>query len=386
MLPQDLPAALLKLDTSQLRRQRAVLDTPQGVEIAIAGQNYLSFASNDYLGLANHPELVAALIAGAQRWGVGSGSSHLLSGHFAVQEEAENACAQFVGLPAALLFGSGYAANLAVISSLLGRDDAVFADKLNHASLNDACLLSRATFKRFAHNDLAQLEYLLAHTPAKTRLIAVDTVYSMDGDEAPLVALLALAEKYQAWLYLDDAHGFGVLGAGRGALGEHALHSERVIYMATLGKAAGVSGAFVAASQNVITWLLNKARPYIYTTAQAPALSCAILASLDIIASASPQRAHLQQLIALTQQRLASSHYPCPPSRTPIQPIIVGSEAQTLALAAHLRTQGFWVPAIRPPTVAVGSARLRLSLSAQHQPQQLDALFDCLRQAGNTKS
>ncbi|WP_043638151.1 8-amino-7-oxononanoate synthase [Chromobacterium haemolyticum] len=378
---QDLPAALLDLSATHCRRQRAVIDSPQGVEVVVDGRSYVSFASNDYLGLADHPALVRAAQQGLERWGVGGGSSHLLAGHFSVQQQAEEALAEFVGQPAALLFGSGYAANLAIVSSLLGRGDAVFADRLNHASLNDACRLSRAEFKRFHHNDLTQLERLLAESSARSKLIAVESVYSMDGDEAPLPALLALAERYDAWLYVDDAHGFGVLGDGRGALAEHGLSSPRLIYMATLGKAAGVAGAFISGGADLVEWLINSARSYIYTTSQPPALACAILASLRLISEADERRARLRESIETVKSGLSEFKYSVGASRTPIQPLIIGSEEQALAMAARLREQGLWVPAIRPPTVAAGTARLRLSLSAMHQPEHLQRLLSCIQRA-----
>ncbi|MCD4501959.1 8-amino-7-oxononanoate synthase [Chromobacterium vaccinii] len=380
---QDLSAALLELDASHRRRYRATLESPQGVDIVIDGEEYQSFASNDYLGLADHPSLVRALQQGADRWGAGSGASHLLTGHTLAHQQAEEELAGFVGREAALLFGSGYAANLAVLTSLVGRGDAVFADKLNHASLNDGCLLSRADFQRFRHNDLDHLEQLLAASDAPTKLIAVDAVYSMDGDQAPLPALLALAERYDAWLYVDDAHGFGVLGDGRGSVAAHDLSSERLIYMATLGKAAGLAGAFVAGGRPLIDWLVNKARTYIFTTAQPPALAAAVGVSLRLIAEAGERRERLGQLIARCRQRLDSTPY-AGQSATPIQPFVVGSDESAVRLADALRRQGYWVPAVRPPTVPENGSRLRISLSARHELSQLDALLDLmLSQAAN---
>ncbi|MEN2427388.1 8-amino-7-oxononanoate synthase [Chromobacterium vaccinii] len=380
---QDLSAALLELDASHRRRYRATLESPQGVDIVIDGEEYLSFASNDYLGLADHPSLVRALQQGADRWGAGSGASHLLTGHTLAHQQAEEELAGFVGREAALLFGSGYAANLAVLTSLVGRGDAVFADKLNHASLNDGCLLSRADFQRFRHNDLDHLEQLLAASDAPTKLIAVDAVYSMDGDQAPLPALLALAERYDAWLYVDDAHGFGVLGDGRGSVAAHDLSSERLIYMATLGKAAGLAGAFVAGGRPLIDWLVNKARTYIFTTAQPPALAAAVGVSLRLIAEAGERRERLGQLIARCRQRLDGTPY-AGQSATPIQPFVVGSDESAVRLADALQRQGYWVPAVRPPTVPENGSRLRISLSARHELSQLDALLDLmLSQAAN---
>lgn len=381
MRSQDLSAALLELQQQHRFRQRHIVETPQSCEMIIEGKSYIAFASNDYLGLANHPVLIAATREALSRWGVGGGASHLVAGHFAIHEEAEQALAAFCGSEAALLFSSGYAANQAVITSLVGRGDAVFADKLNHASLNDACLLSRASFRRFRHNDLQQLEHLLASTPARTRLIAVDAVYSMDGDEAPLKKLQDLADKYDAWLYIDDAHGFGVLGDGRGSAVEQGLHGERLIYMATLGKAAGVAGAFVGASSQLIAWLINTARSYIFTTAQPPALAAAVLASLRLMADEPWRRQRLQQSVSRVRERLSALNFPLMASRTPIQPIIIGRNEQALLLAAQLKERGFWVPAIRPPTVPEGTARLRLTLSTAHTQDQLEGLLDCVVEA-----
>ena len=378
MRPDELEQALAGLKAEYALRQRAMLHTPQGPRVVVDGREYLAFASNDYLGLANHPALRAAMQQGVADWGVGAGASALVAGHFAIQEQAEQALAGFVGCEAALLFGSGYAANLGVLSSLLGRDDVVFADKLNHASLNDGCVLSRAAFKRFRHSDLAHLEQLLRNTPARTRLIAVDAVYSMDGDEAPLRELLVLAERYDAWLYLDDAHGFGVSGGGRGALHEYALHHPRTIYMATLGKAAGVAGAFVAGSRELIQWLLNKARTYVFTTAHPPAQAAAILAALPLILDETWRREHLKTSIIALQQGLSGTCFKLIPSRMPIQAIIIGDNASAMEMADALKAQGIWVPAIRPPTVPTGTARLRVSLSAAHAEQDIELLVSAL--------
>lgn len=371
---------LAALDGDHRRRRCPVLDSPQGPHVRIDGRDYLAFASNDYLGLANHPALVAAARDGALRWGVGGGASHLVAGHSAAHAALEQALADWLRLPAALLFSSGYQANLAVITALVGRGDAVFADRLNHASLNDACLLSRAEFKRFAHHDLAQLERLLAASTAPTKLIAVDAVYSMDGDCAPLAALLALAERFDAWLYVDDAHGFGVLGEGRGSVVEAGVHSERLIQMVTLGKAAGVAGAAVAAHAVVIDWLVNSARPFIFTTSTSPLLAHTVQASLRLMADEPERRAALRARMAELKHQLAGLPWTLLPSDTPIQPLLIGGNAEALAVSAGLRARGIWVPAIRPPTVPPGSARLRIALSAAHQPQDIVRLADALRE------
>ena len=384
---QELAADLAAREAAGLRRVRRRLDTPQRAQVDVDGRHYIAFCSNDYLGLAADPRLAAAAREALMLYGVGAGASHLILGHSRAHQELEDALAAFAGMPAALLFSTGYMANLGVISALVGRGDAVFADRLNHASLNDAVLLSRAAFKRYPHNDLAALERLLATTPARRRLVAVDAVFSMDGDIAPVRELLALCERHDALLYLDDAHGFGVLGEqGRGTLSHFNLShssiiSPPIVYMATLGKAAGVSGAFVAGSAVIIETLLQQARTYIYTTAAPPLLAHTLLASLEIIAAGDERRAQLRARIAQLQEGLAGLPWPLLPSETPIQPLIVGDNRQVLALSAKLAEQGLLVPAIRPPTVPQGSARLRISLSADHSKADVARLVTALREA-----
>ncbi|GGP23391.1 8-amino-7-oxononanoate synthase [Silvimonas iriomotensis] len=373
---QQLEADLAERRAAHLYRRRPVVSTPQGPTVVVDGVTLTSFCSNDYLGLAAHPGLVAAAQAGAARWGVGSGASHLVCGHQAAHEDCERKLAAFVGKPAALTLATGYLANLAVITALVGREDAVFADKLNHASLNDACLLSRATFKRYAHNDLDMLERQLADTPARRKLIVADAVFSMDGDTAPLAGLLALAERHDAWLFIDDAHGFGVLGEGRGSMAECGLDSPRIIYMATLGKAAGVAGAFVAAEEIVIDYLVNMARPYIYTTAAPALIAEAVSASVDVIADEAWRRERLQDHIRLLRDRLAAGGCQLMPSATAIQPLEMPSSEAALALSAALRQRGHWVAAIRPPTVP--TPRLRITLSAAHDTAAVQQLADDL--------
>ncbi len=364
-----------------LLRKRGVLESPQGVRIKVDGKPYLSFCSNDYLGLANHPQLIAALQTGAQQHGVGSGASHLVSGHFAVHQQLENELAAFVHKPAALLFSTGYLANLGAVQALVGRGDTVFADKLNHASLNDAMLLSRAEVKRYRHNDVAHLEQLLEQTDSGRKLIITDAVFSMDGDLARLPELLMLCERFDAWLLVDDAHGFGVLGdEGRGSLAHFNLDSQRIIYMATLGKAAGVSGAFVAAEQVVIETLLQNARSYIYTTASPPALSSALRASLAVLREEEWRREQLCELIAQLRAGLGNLPWTLMSSSTPIQPLLIGSNEDAVALSEGLRTRGIWVPAIRPPTVPQGTARLRISLSSAHCKQDVMQLIKALHE------
>ena len=380
----------LSLDLQQreadgLLRRRRVLQSPQGARVQVDGEDVLSFCSNDYLGLANHPALVQAACEGAQRFGVGAGASHLVTGHSAAHHELEQKLAEFTGLPAALLFSTGYMANLGVITALLGRNDALFADKLNHASLNDAALLSRAKMMRYPHADLAMLERQLAASTARRKLVVSDAVFSMDGDIAPVPELLALCEKYDAWLLLDDAHGFGVLGkTGRGVL-EHfpshlPPHPSRLIYMATLGKAAGVFGAFVAGEPELIAWLVQAARSYIYTTATPPMLAAALLESLRVIAAEAWRRKRLAELVKLLQHGLKSQRWQLMPSETPIQPLLIGSSQEAVRVSESLRQRGILVPAIRPPTVPQGTARLRITLSAAHSVADVQRLIDALQQ------
>ncbi len=364
-----------------LLRQRRTLDSPQSPHIVVDGGPCLSFCSNDYLGLANHPRLVAALQQGAAQWGVGAGAAHLVSGHFEPHHRLEQTLAAFVGKPAALLFSTGYMANLGVVQALASKGDTVFADRLNHASLNDAMLLSRATARRYRHNDMAQLAALLEQTQGGRKLIITDAVFSMDGDLAPLPELLALCERYDAWLLIDDAHGFGVLGEqGRGSLAHCGIASERIIYMATLGKAAGVSGAFVAAEQIVIDTLVNHARSYVYTTATPPALACALLESLQLIAQGDALREHLRGLIAQLRSGLADLPWKLMPSDTAIQPLLIGDNQAALALSEGLRERGIRVAAIRPPTVPQGTARLRITLSAAHAGSDVGQLIGALHE------
>lgn len=374
-----LEAELAALADDGLQRRRRIVEGACGPLVEVDGRTLLAFASNDYLGLANHPALIAAAQEGAARYGVGSGASHLVSGHTRAHEALEARLAAFVGMPRALGFSTGYMANLAVIPALLGRKDAVFADKLNHACLVDATLLSRAEHHRYPHGDLATLARQLAQSRAPRKLIATDAVFSMDGDIAPLPELLALAEAHDAWLLVDDAHGFGVLGPqGRGSLAQFGLDSPRLILMGTLGKAAGVAGAFVAADALVIEWLLQRARPYIYTTAAPPLLAHALLTALELIEAGDARRAHLFALIARLRAGLSALRWQLADSPTPIQPLVIGDNRETLRVAQALDAQGIWTPAIRPPTVPRGQARLRISLSAAHSEAQVDRLVAAL--------
>jgi 8-amino-7-oxononanoate synthase len=377
----ELQHDLAALAAQGLQRRRRALESPQSPHVVVDGKHYLSFCSNDYLGLAHHPQVVAALQAGAQEYGAGSGASHLVSGHNSAHQQLENKLAAFIGKPAALLFSTGYLANLGAVQALAGRGDTVFADKLNHASLNDAMLLSRAEVKRYRHGNMAQLAQLLAETGSGRKLVVSDAVFSMDGDIAPLPELLVLCERHDAWLLLDDAHGFGVLGEnGRGALAHFDVDSPRIIYMATLGKAAGVSGAFVAAEQVVVDALVQGARSYIYTTASPPALAVALLTSVELLRAEEWRRAQLGKLVAQLCAGLDGLPWMLLPSSTPIQPLLVGGNDEAVALSEGLRACGIWVPAIRPPTVPQGTARLRISLSAAHDESDVARLIGALHE------
>ncbi len=379
-MPTDLTAALARLQEDGLLRQRRITESAQGARVVIDGREYLSFASNDYLGLAAHPDIADAACEAARKFGIGVGASHLLTGHHALHDAFETAFARFVGLESALLFSTGYMANLGVITSLTGRHDAIFADRLNHASLVDAARLSGADHLRYPHNDLADLERRLAASNAATKLIVTDTVFSMDGDTARVPELLSLAEKYDAWLYLDDAHGFGVLGEhGQGILASCPLPLfHRLIYLATFGKAAGVAGAAVAGSTPLIEYLVNRARTWIYTTAQPPMLAAAALKSLELIVAGGARRDRLAMLIMHLRERARRLPWPLLDSSTPIQPLMVGDNTTALRLSQQLAERGIWLPAIRPPTVPEGTARLRISLSAAHSLEDIDRLCDAL--------
>jgi 8-amino-7-oxononanoate synthase len=377
----ELEDALRDRRADGLARTRRTLATPQGPHVEVDGRTFLAFASNDYLGLANHPAVVAAARAAAARWGVGAGASHLVCGHMAPHAALEGELAAYVApCPNArgLTFSSGYLANLAILTALAGRGDAVFGDRLNHACLNDGALLSRARFVRYAHGDADALAARLAVTAARRKVIATDAVFSMDGDVAPLARLLELADEHDAWLVVDDAHGFGVLGEGRGSLAHCGLASERIVYMGTLGKAAGAAGAFVAAHPVVIETLVQTARPYLYTTAAPALVAEALRAALSVIREDHARRRHLHALIARFRAGTRALPWRLLPSDTAIQPLVVGASAAAVALSERLATHGVWVPAIRPPTVPANTARLRISLSAAHSDADVDALLAAL--------
>lgn len=381
----DLAARLAERRAADLYRQRPLLQSPQGPNVVVDGQPLLAFCSNDYLGLANHPEVIAAWQAGAERWGVGGGASHLVVGHSTPHHEVEEALAELTGRPRALLFSTGYMANLGAITALVGQGDTVLQDRLNHASLLDGGLLSGARFNRYLHNDAVSLANRLGKACGNT-LVVTDGVFSMDGDLADLPALAEVARARGAWLMVDDAHGLGTLGAHGGGIVEHfGLGIDDVpVLIGTLGKACGTAGAFVAGSDDLIEALVQFARPYIYTTSQPPALACATLKSLELLRRETWRREHLAGLIRQFREGAVQIGLQLMDSPTPIQPILIGDSAQALRLSQMLRERGLLVTAIRPPTVPAGSARLRVTLSAAHSEAQvqllLNALADCYPQ------
>ena len=377
----DLSARLDDLAEMGLVRRRRVVESTDGPYFSVDGRRYLAFCANDYLGLGQHPALVEAVRRGAERYGVGAGASALISGHSAAHEALEARLARFVRMPRALHFSSGYMANLGILTALAGHGDTVFSDALNHACLIDGARLSRAEVRVYPHADTRALERLLAACETPGKLIATDAVFSMDGDIAPLAELLELAERYDAWLVVDDAHGFGVLGeGGRGTLAHLGLASPRVAYMGTLGKAAGVYGAFAAGAETLVEWLLQRARTYIFTTASPPLLACAVMASLELIEREEQRRQQLRVLISGFKQKIEGLRWRLLASQTPIQPLVVGDNRAALELAEALRQRGLWVPAIRPPTVPEGSARLRIALSASHEMRHVEELAAALRE------
>lgn len=377
----EFAAALDVRRREQLLRKTRIVTSPQSPHLQVDGKTLLAFCSNDYLGLANDRALITASERAVQRYGVGAAASHLISGHMQPHAALETELAEFVAMPKALLFSTGYMANLGIVNALLGRNDEVFADRLNHASLNDACILARAKLSRFAHGDVVGLEKSLAQSRAKRKLIVSDAVFSMDGDLADVPTLLGLAERHNALLLLDDAHGFGVLGVnGKGTLAHFGLSSPRIIYMATLGKALGVCGAFVAAEAVLVETIMQKAHSYVYTTALPPAIAETLRASLELVAAGDARRAHLDALIARLRSTLKLRRWRLMESPTAIQPVVVGNNADVLAAASALDANGIWVAAIRPPTVPKNSARLRISLSAAHSFADVDRLVQTLHE------
>ncbi len=383
----ELELALGARRAANLYRRRLTLESPQGAQVRLDGGARAAFSSNDYLGLANHPAVIAAFQRATTQYGVGSGASHLISGHSREHQALEEELADFTGRPRALLFSTGYMANMGTINALVGEGDTLFGDRLNHASLLDGGFLCRARFLRYAHGDLAALRQLLADYTSGPRcgrkLIATDGVFSMDGDLAPLPALAELAQAEGAWLMVDDAHGFGVLGTNGGGVAEHfGLDCQHLpVLVGTPGKACGTFGAFVAGSEALIETLIQFGRTYIYTTALPPAVAAATRASLGLIRAEGWRRERLQGLVQRFRAGAAQLDIPLLPSPTPIQPVLIGDDERVVAIGARLHTAGYWVGAIRPPTVPRGGARLRIALNAEHSDAQVDGLLEALAAA-----
>jgi 8-amino-7-oxononanoate synthase len=384
---------LQALDDKSLIRKRRSVETACAPRMTVDGRELLAFCSNDYLGLAAHPRVAEAMHQGIELYGAGSGAAHLVSGHSRAHTLLEQRLAEFMSPhlveAQALYFCTGYMANLAVVTGLAvgDKDTEIFSEALNHASLIDGARLARTKVSVYPHADVAALGELLAASTASNKIVVTDAVFSMDGDLADLPALLALCEQHKAWLVVDDAHGFGTLGEnGRGALEHYALRSPYLVYVGTLGKAAGVGGAFVAAHRTVVETLIQRARPYIFTTAAPPALAHALQASLDIICGEEgrERRAHLQALVAQLQDSLHLERWRLLPSQTAIQPIIIGENDRTMRMSAALYEQGIWVGGIRPPTVPAGTARLRVTLSAGHTADDVRRLTDAINELERT--
>ncbi len=375
----ELAGGLDDIARQGLYRSRRVIDSPQGIHLQIDGKTIVNFCSNDYLGLANHPDVVNAFKVGADRYGVGSGSAHLICGHSAAHHALEDELAAFTGRDRALLFSTGYMANIGAVSALLGRGDTVFEDRLNHASLLDGGLLSGARFKRYAHADAANLEAKLDQAMGR-KLIVTDGVFSMDGDFAPLDELAMVAKKHKAWLMVDDAHGLCVIGEHGGGILEHfALSQDDVpVLMGTLGKGLGTFGAFVAGSEVLIETLIQKARTYIYTTAMPAAVAEATRASLKIVIEQNWRRDKLKQLSERFRRGAEQLGLTLMASSSAIQPVLIGDSQTAVDISIALLDAGFLVSAIRPPTVLQGSARLRVTFSALHEQQHVDCLLDAL--------
>ncbi len=365
-----------------VRRVRTV-EHVDGARVVIDGKPLLNFASNDYLGLAQHPALTEALMQAAARWGVGAGAAHLLGGHREEHAALEEALARWTGRERALLFSTGYMANLGALSALLGDGDLCVQDKLNHASLLDGARLAGCTLKRYVHADVASATRQFNSAPDAAALLATDGVFSMDGDVAPLAQLAALCRTQCATLMVDDAHGLGVLGPdGAGSVAEAGLSQDEVpVLMATLGKALGVAGAFVAGSAALIDGLVQSARTFVYTTAMPPALAAAACKAIAIARFEGWRRDRLVRLIAHFRHGAAERGIALLESRTPIQPVSIGDSAAALAISARLEAEGFYVPAVRPPTVPTGQARLRLTLSALHSESDVERVLDALAAA-----
>ena len=386
----EIPARLDALEAAHLTRRRRQVRPAGGASLWVDGRRMLAFCSNDYLGLSQHPALAAAAVSATTTYGVGSGASPMVSGHSEANAALELELAAFVGLERALYFYAGYATNASIVPALVGAGDALFSDALNHACLIDGARLSKADIHRYAHADLAQLDAQLGACAARRKLVISDAVFSMDGDVIDIPALIALCERHDALLLLDDAHGFGVCGPqGRGSLAAvgrtGANASRRVLYMATLGKAAGVSGAFVAGDATLVEWLLQKTRSYTFATSAPALLAESVRAALRVM-QAEPERiarlhANIARFRAGLPAAIAGTPWRLLPSTTAVQALIIGANDVALAVMQSLADGGLWVPAIRPPTVADGTARLRIALSAAHELAEVDMLLDALAKA-----
>ncbi len=374
---------LERIKQQGLYRSRRLIRSPQDIRITINGKKVLNFCSNDYLGLANHSELIATFQQAVNQYGVGSGSAHLICGHSTAHHALEEELATFTGRERALLFSTGYMANIGVLSALLGRGDGVFEDKLNHASLLDGGLLSGANFKRYLHKDINSLQQKFQRSKALKKIIVTDGVFSMDGDLAPLTELAMIAKQNEAALMVDDAHGFGVLGQTGGGLVEQlALTQNDVpILMGTFGKAFGTAGAFVAGSEVLIETLIQKARSYVYTTAMPAAIAAATSASLKLLINESWRREKLQTLITQFKQGAKQLGLTLMASNSAIQPILIGDSQQAVAISQRLLKLGVLATAIRPPTVPKNKARLRITFSANHQPKDVTTLLNALEKS-----
>lgn len=381
----DVRARLVELESQGMYRRRRSLQSPQGREVVLKGRQLLNFCSNDYLGLAADPRVSHAFKQGIERWGTGSGASHLVCGHFSVHDELEAELAEFTGRPRALLYSSGYAANVGTLNALLSQGDFVFQDRLNHASLLDGGWISRAEFIWFEHLDCTHLGQEIAAVSEHSgrRLIVSDGTFSMDGDVCELDSLVELAKRHRAWVMIDDAHGMGVHGANGVGLVDPRRYdtSDVAVLVGTLGKAFGTTGAFVAGDDDLIETLIQRSRNYIYTTAIPPALAAATLASLEIVRRENWRREHLADLVRRFRSNADSLGLSLQSSESPIQPILMHAPERAVAISQHLEDKGFLIGAIRPPTVPKGTSRLRVTLTATHLPEDVDRLFDALASA-----
>ena len=382
---QDLLVNLKDLVSKNLYRHRKSIEELKKGKIKIHGQWVHNFSSNDYLGLTQNKIIKKSIIDGIRKYGNGAGASHLISGHYEVHDNLEKLAAKNLGFDKGMLFSSGFNANMGVIGALCSRNDVIFSDRLNHASLNEASLLSKSKFVRYNHLDLVHLEKFLKESKERRKLIISDAVFSMDGDLINLPAMINLCEKYDAYIYVDDAHGYGVLGKNGQGILEHYYpklnlkpeQKKRIIYMFTLGKSVGISGAIVVANKNIIDYVVQKAKTYIYTTASSPAIACGIMTSLKIVKEGEHLRGNLLKLIDLLREKIENKAL-LSNSITPIQPILINDNSQTIKISEKLLEAGFYVPAIRPPTVPIKTSRLRISISALHKSKEILRLAELI--------